>query len=134
MKVTVNTRFVGVSGRGGQLLYTCSRCDGNLTGPEIRDSYVWVDDSNDIEGGRMEASLELMAQTHICDPEQVASELFKARSSLAGLIEVHLPRWSEKLEWADSSGRKNLARLYERKVESIRETIGRRRAKIEELG
>ena len=74
-----------------------------------------------------------MAQAHRCDPKQVASELFASRRSLTGLIEVQLPRWSVKLEWADNSGRKNLARLYERKVESIRETIGRRRAEVEEL-
>ena len=131
--MTVTTRFEGVGGRGGHRLYTCSRCNGNLTGSEIRDGYVWVG-SNDIEGGRMEPSLELMAQTHICDPEQVASELSNARRSLTGLIEVQLPRWLGKLEWAQSTGRKKLARLYGKKVESIRETIGRRRAKIEELG
>jgi hypothetical protein len=73
----------------------------------------------------MEASLELMAQTHICDPEQVARELFKARRSLKDLIEVDLPRWSARAE---------LNSKYEKKVASLRELMDSRRAKIEELG
>ena len=115
-------------------MYKCSRCDGDLTVPESRNGFVWVDDSNDVEGGRMELSLELLAQTHICDPEQVASELFKASRSLKALIDVQLPRWSARAELArlDNKDSKYTEGL-ERKVASIKELMDMRRAKIEEL-